>query len=199
MSIKEKNDYPDPRVSAEQYFEQSERYTEQGIQAYRFHSQAGKQLFIRYRFYLLGLIVAGIAFAILNRDLSSPLIERCPEITTVRAALCIWAVGVAVGLFSIQTTITSHFIDARGDSSFFSHKAQFSGLAARQNQRIAGSLQADAEIEKEIGEISAQRDNDSEEIQKERERLIRIEFLQSSICASCFFFGSAIFAIPLFV
>ncbi|MEH6490411.1 hypothetical protein [Hyphomonas oceanitis] len=199
MSNEEKNPYPDPRVLAEQYFEQSEKYIEQGNEAYRFHSQAGKQLFIRYRFYLLGLIVAGIGFAILNRELSSPLIERWPEITTIRAALCIWAAGVAVGLFSIQTTITSHFIDADNDSSFFSHRAQFSGLAGRQHQRIAGGLQEDAEIEKEISEMSVQHEKDSEETQKERERLIHIEFLQSSICAGCFFFGSAIFAIPLFV
>lgn len=198
MANEQKSSYPDLRVLAEQYFEQSEKYTAQGIEAYRFHSQAGKQLFIRYRFYLLGLIVAGIAFAILNREINSPLIERWPEITTVRAALGIWAMGVAVGLFSIQATITSHFIDAQGDSSFFSHKAQFSGLAARQNQRIAAGLQEDPEIEKEISEMSSQRDDDSQKILKKREQLINREFLLSTVCASCFFFGSAIFAVPLF-
>lgn len=199
MSKEEKSPYPDPRGLAEQYSGQSEKYFEQGRGAYRFHSQAGKQLFIRYRFYLLGLIVGGIAFAIVNRDLSSPLIERCPEITTVRAALCIWAVGVAVGLLSIQTTIASCFIDARGDSSFYYHRARFSGLAARQNQRIADGLEEDLQIEEEIGEISTLYDSGSEEIQKERDRYTNTEFWLSSICAGCFFFGATIFSIPLFV
>lgn len=198
MSKEEKSHFPDPRGLAEQYSGQSEKYFEQGRDAYRFHSQAGKQLFTQYRFYLLGLIVAGIAFAIVNRDLSSPLFERWPEITTVRAALCIWAVGVAVGLFSIQTTITSCFIDARGDSSFYYHRAQVVGLAARRNQRILDGLGEDLQIEDEVAEMSTQHDTDSEEIEKERKRLIDTEFLLSSICASCFFFGAAIFAVPLF-
>lgn len=198
MAHQGKTPIPDPRAVAERYLEQFERYTELGMEAHRFHSQAGKQLFIRYRFYLLGLIVAGIAFAILNRDLSAPLMGKWPEITTVRVALCIWAAGVAVGLFSIQTTITSYFIDAHSDSSLFSHKAQFSALAARYFQQASDNPQADQEIEREISELSAQQDKHSEETSKEREQLINTESLLSSICASCFFFGSAIFAIPLF-
>lgn len=198
MPNKTKPPYPDPKELAKQYFEHSEKYSDQGLEAYRFHSQVGRQLFIRYRFYLLGLIVAGVAFAIINRDLSSPLIERWPEITSVRVAICVWAVGVAVGLFSVQASITSCFVDAQGDSAFFSHRAQFSGLAGRQNQRLAGGLQADPEIEKDIRAMSDQRDSDAAEIQSERDRLIDREFHLSSICASCFFFGSAIFAVPLF-
>ena len=198
MSIVERTAYPDPKHLAERYFEQSEKYSEQGMEAHRFHYDSGKQLFIRYRFYLLGLMVAAIAFAILNRELSSTLFAPYPEITTVRVALCLWAVGVAVGLFSIQTTITSYFVDARYDSSVLWHKAQFSGLAARQNQRVAGGLPVDPEIEKEMSELAVQRGKHSEESQKEKERLIDIEFWQSSICAGCFFFGSAIFAIPVF-
>lgn len=198
MSIEEKAGYPDPRQLAERYLDQSEKYSELGMEVYRFHSRAGKELFIRYRFYLLGLMVAGIAFAILNRDISSILFDRWPEITTVRAALCFWAIGVAVGLFSIQTTITSYFVDARDDMSIFFHKAQFSALAGQQNQRIARGAQADPGLENEMSELAVRRENESAKIHKEKDQLIDIEFWQSSVCAGCFFFGAAIFAIPMF-
>lgn len=198
MSTTENRPYPDPATLADQYLEDSKRYDELRVEAYRVHFQAGKQLFTRFRFYLLGLIVAGVAFAIINRDLSAPLLQGWPEITSVRVALAIWAIGVAFGLYSIQATITAHFIDARVDSLVFAHMSQFSGLAARQNQRLAGGKTADPEIEKRIEKLQAERDKASAELEEKQLKIIAREHRLSAICAACFFFGSTTFAIPLF-
>lgn len=183
---------------SEHFFERSERYFDQGKEAYRLNSEAGRQLFIRYRFYLMGLIVASIAFATVNRDLSVVLWKSCPELTSVRCALSVWAVGVVVGLWSIQTTITSYFLNARGDSQFYYSRAKFSGLAARQNQRLAGGFPADPALEKEIETVFAELDDETDEIHAKQKRIISAEFWLSGICASSFFIGAAVYSIPLF-